>query len=82
MTTPKIVVLHSSLDLPVAPQSDAALTTAPKPSSVEFPGVYNETGQMQLSDTKSEPVPIQQGVRRSQRQGKRNSKYKDFIVFK
>ena len=40
---------------------------------------------MQLSDiknkSKSEPVPIQQGVR-SQRQVKPNSKYKDFVQFK
>ena len=84
MTTPKVVVPDSSLNPPVTPptQSDAPLTTAPKPKSLECPGVYHETAQIQPSDTKPEPVPIQQGVRRSQRQVKPNSKYKDFVVFK
>jgi len=84
MTAPKVIVPDSSLDPPVAPptQSDAPLTTAPMPKSVECPGVSNETGQMQLSDTTPEPEPIQQGVRRSQRQVKPNSKYKDFVLFK
>ena len=66
-------------------QSDAALPTASQPKFIELPGVANETGQMQLSDmknkSKSEPVPIRQGVR-SQRQVKPNSKYKDFVLFK
>ena len=88
MTTPKVVVTGPSLDSPVGlpTQSDAALTTAPQPKSIELPGVNNETGQMQLSDmknkSKSEPVPIRKGVRRSQRQVKPNSKYKDFALFK
>ena len=84
MTTPKVVVPDSSLDPPVTPptKSDAPFTTDPKPKSLECPGVYNETAQMQPSDTKPEPVPIQQGVRRSQRQVKPNSKCKDFVVFK
>jgi len=84
MAVPKVIVPDSSLDLPVAPstQSDAPLTTAPVPKSVECPGVSNETGQMQLCDTKPEPVPIQQGVRRSHRQVKPNSKYRDFVLFK
>ena len=87
MTTPKVVVTGPCLDSPVGlpTQSDAALTTAPQPKSIELPGVNNETGQMQLSDmknkSKSEPVPIRQGVR-SQRQVKPNSKYKDFVLFK
>ena len=88
MTTPKVVVTGPSLDPPVGlpTQSDAALTTAPQPKSIELPGVNNETGQMQLSDmknkSKSEPVPIRKGVRRSQRQVKPNSKYKHFALFK
>ena len=88
MTTPKVVVTDPSLDSPVGPptQSDAALPTAPQPKFIELPVVNNETGQMQLSDiknkSKSEPVPIRQGVRRSQRQVKPNSKYKDFVLFK
>ena len=88
MTTPKLVVTYPSLYSPVGPptQSDAALPTAPQPKFIELPGVNNETGQMQLSDikikSKSEPVPIRQGVRRSQRQVKPNSKYKDFVLFK
>ena len=88
MTTPKVVVTDPSLDSPVGPptQSDAALPTAPQPKFIELPGVNNETGQMQLRDikikSKSEPVPIRQGVRRSQRQVKPNSKYKDFVLFK
>ena len=92
MTTPKVVVtdpsLDPSLDSPVGPptQSDSALPTAPQPKFIELSGVNNETGQMQLSDiknkSKSEPAPIRQGVRRSQRQVKPNSKYKDFVLFK
>ena len=88
MTTPKVVVTNPSLDFPVGPptQSDAALPTAPQPKFIELPGVNIETGQMQLRDikikSKSEPVPIRQGVRRSQRQVKPNSKYKDFVLFK
>ena len=88
MTTPKVVVTDPSLDSPVGPptQSDAALPTAPQPKFIELPGVNNETGQMQLSDikykSKSVPVPIRQGVRRSRRQVKPNSKYKDFVPFK
>ena len=71
MTTPKVVVTDPFLDFSVGPptQSDAALLTAPQPKSIELPGVNNETGQMQLSDiknkSKSEPVPIRRGVRRS-----------------
>ena len=60
--------------------------TAPQSKFIELHGVNNETGQIQLSDikneSKSEPVPIRQGVRRSQRQVKPNSKYKDFVLFK
>ena len=88
MTTPKAVVTDPSLDSPVGSptQSDAALPTAPQPKFLEVPEVNNETGHMQLSDiknkSKSEPVPIRQGVRRSQRQVKPNSKYKDFVLFK
>ena len=88
MTTPKVVVTDPSLDSPVGPptQSDAALPTAPQPKFIELPGVHNETGQMQLSDikykSKSVPVPIRKGVRRSRRQVKPNSKYKDFVLFK
>ena len=88
MTTPKLVVTYPSLYSPVGPptQSDAALPTAPQPKFIEVPGVNIETGQMKLSDikikSKSEPVPIRQGVRRSQRQVKPNSKYKDFVLFK
>ena len=92
MTTPKFVVtdpsLDPSLDSPVGPptQSDSALPTVPQPKFIELSGVNNETGQMQLSDiknkSKSEPAPIRQGVRRSQRQVKPNSKYKDFVLFK
>ena len=88
MTTPKVVVTDPSLDSPVGPptQSDAALPTAPQPKFIELPGVNIETGQMQLRDikikSKSEPVPIRQGVRRSQRQVKPNSKCKDFVLFK
>ena len=73
MTTPKVVATGPSLDSPVGPptQSDAALPTALQPKSIELPGVNNETRQMQLSDmknkSKSEPVPIRKGVRRSQR---------------
>ena len=75
MTKPKVVVTDPSLDFPVGPptQSDAAMSTAPQPKSIELPGVNDETGQMQLSDmknkSKSEPVLIQQGAR-SQRQVK------------
>ena len=88
MTTPKVVVTNPYLDSPVSPptQSDVALPTAPQPKFIELLVVNNETGQMQLSDikneSKSEPVPIRQGVRRSQRQVKPNSKYKDFVLFK
>ena len=88
MTTPKVVVTDPSLDSHVGPptKSDAALPTAPQPKFIEVPGVNIETGQMKLSDikikSKSEPVPIRQGVRRSQRQVKPNSKYKDFVLFK
>ena len=88
MTTPKLVVAYLSLDSPVGSptQSDAALPTAPQPKFIEVPGVNIETGQMKLSDikikSKSEPVPIRQGVRRSQRQVKPNSKYKDFVLCK
>ena len=88
MTTPKIVVTDPYLDSPVFPptQSDAALPTDPQLKFIELPVVNNETGQMQLSDikneSKSEPVPIRQGVTRSQRQVKPNSKYKDFVLFK
>ena len=82
MTTPKVVVTDPSLEFPVGPptQSDAALPTAPQPKFIELPVVNNETRQLQLSDikneSKSEPVPIRQGVRRSQRQVKPNSTYK------
>ena len=88
MTTPKVVVTNLYLDSPVSPptQSDAALPTASQPKFIELLVVNNETGQMQLSDikneSKSEPVPIRQGVTRSQRQVKPNSKYKDFVLFK
>ena len=88
MTTPKVVVTDPSSDFPVDPptQSDAALPTAPQPKFIELSVVNNETGQMQLSDiknkSKSEPVPIRQGVRGSQRQVKPNSNYKDFVLFK
>ena len=88
MTTPKVVVTDPSLYSPVGPptQSDAALPTAPQPQFIEVPGVNIETGQMQLRDikikSKSEPVPIRQGVRRSQRQVKPNSTYKGFVPFK
>ena len=88
MTMPKLVVTYPSLDFPVCPptQSDAPLPTAPQLKFIEVPGVNIETGQMKLSDikikSKSEPVPIRQGVRRSQRQVKPNSKYKDFVLCK
>ena len=88
VTMPKVIVTDPSFDFPVGPptQSGAALPTAPQPKSIELPGVNNETGQMQLIDmknkSKSEPVPVRQGVRRSQRQVKPNSKYKDFVLFK
>ena len=88
ITTPKVVVTDPSLESPVGPptQSDAAFPSAPHSKFIELPGVNNETGQMQLSEiknkSKSEPVPIRQGVRRSQRQVKPNSKYKDFVLFK
>ena len=88
MTTPKVVVTDPSLEFPVGPptQSDAALPTAPQPKFIELPVVNNETRQIQLSDikneSKSEPVPIRQGVRRSQRQVKPNSTYKGFVRFK
>ena len=88
MTTPKVVVTDPSLEFPVGPptQSDAALPTAPQPKFIEVPGVNIETGQMQLRDikikSKSEPVPIRQGVRRSQRQVKPNSTYEGFVPFK
>ena len=88
MTTPKVVVTDPSLDFLVGPpiQSDAALPTAPQPKFIELPGVNNETGQMQLSDiknkSKSEPLPIRQDLRRSQRQVKPNSRYKYFVLFK
>ena len=88
MTTPEAVVTDPSLDSPVGSptQSDAALPTASQPKFLEVPEVNNETGQMQLSDiknkSKSEPVPIRQGVRGSQRQVKPNSNYKDFVLFK
>ena len=71
MTMPKLVVTHPSLDSPVGPptQSDAAFPTAPQPKFKELSGVNIETGQMQLSDrkikSKSEPLPIRRGVRRS-----------------
>ena len=87
---PKVVVTDPSLESPGGPttQSDAntALPTAPQPKFIELPGVHNETGQMQLSDikykSKSVPVPIRQGVRRSRRQVKPNSKYKHFVLCK
>ena len=88
ITTPKVVVTDPSLESPVGPptQSDAAFPSAPHSKFIELPGVNNETGQMQLSEiknkSKSEPVPIWQGVRRSQRQVKPNSKCKDFVLFK
>ena len=88
MTTPKLVVTYPPLDSPVGPptQSDAAFPTAPQPKFIELSGVNIETGQMQLSDrkikSKSELVPIRRGERRSQRQVKPNSKYKDFVLFK
>ena len=88
MTMPKLVVIYPSLDSPVGPptQSDAAFPTAPQPKFIELPGVNTERGQMQLSDrkikSKSEPVPIRRGVRRSQRQVKPNSKYKDLVLYK
>ena len=79
MTTPKVVATDPSLDSHVSPptQSDAAFPTAPQPKFIKLPGVNYERGQMQLSDrkikSKSEPVPIRRGVRRSQRQVKPNS---------
>ena len=88
MTMPTLVVTHPSLDSPVGPprQSDAAFPTAPQPKFIELSGVNIETGQMQFSDrkikSKSELVPIRRGVRRSQRQVKPNSKYKDFVLCK
>ena len=55
MATPKVVVTNPSLESPVGPptQSDAALPSASQPKFIELPGVNNETGQMQLSDTKN-----------------------------
>ena len=79
MTTPKVVFTDPSLDSHVDPptQSDAAFPTAPQRKFIKLPGVNYERGQMQLSDrkikSKSEPVPIRRGVRRSQRQVKPNS---------
>ena len=48
MTKPKVVVTDPSLDFPVGPptQSDATMSTAPQPKSIELPGVNDETGQM------------------------------------
>ena len=94
LTTPKSSVPDSTLEIPADPvtPSDQKFKQTPpalQPESSADPGVdNNETGTLSgysKSEVHSNPtgaVPIQQSLRRSQRQVKPNSKYKDFVLWK